>query len=112
MFLHIIVQHPSNFHPKWRGNTWEDHDRILSITTTPKVAEQCRNANIVYVHRSGWKPQGEAFIRPSIACSAKVAFIGGSSENPLVTFTDVQPIGLPAKRQLNGPTSSYFAAAP
>ena len=75
MALYIVVRHPRNVHPRWQGSVWLDDNRILSITTTPQVAAQCRTADIVYIHRCGWKPPppGGDYVNPIISCSATVA---------------------------------------
>src|SRR5690349_3614661 len=108
MALYVVVRHPKNTHPKWTGNVWTSDDLLRSIVTTPEVAEQCRNADIVYVHRCGWKPDGGKYVEPVICCSAKTATITGPAHKPMVVFKDVQRIGLPVKRRLFGPTNSYF----
>jgi hypothetical protein len=111
MALYIVVRHRKNVHPRWE-NEWTDDDRILSITTTPQVAEQCRDADVVYVHRCGWQPEGGEYVSPVIACSARVAHITGSEAAPRIVFRDVKPLGLPVKRRLRGPTNSYFDDEP
>jgi len=91
---------------------WIDDDRILSITTTPEVAEQCKNADIVYFHRCGWKPEGGEYVNPTVCCSARIAEITGSDSEPMIVFKDVKLIGAPVRRRLYGPTNSYYDAEP
>jgi len=75
--LYIVVHHRGNVHLNWKKHDWADDDHIRNITTTPKVAAQCHDADIIYVHRCGWKKA-----QPSICCSAKVDRIGGSKKTP------------------------------
>jgi hypothetical protein len=112
MALYVVVHHRNDVHPRWRGNIWIDDDRIASITTTPLVADQCRVADRVFVHRCGWRPRGGRPVGPVVSCVAVVDRISGTVEEPVIHFRDVAVVGKPVKRRLFGPTNSYFEAAP
>jgi hypothetical protein len=107
--LYIVLHHRNNPHNKWKDNQWLDDDRVASITTTPEVAEQCKQQGIAYVHRCGWK---ERRIKPTISCSAMVKSVSGSPDSPIVHFKDTKAIRKPVKRRLFGPTNSYYDVAP
>jgi hypothetical protein len=105
--LYIVLRHRGNRHENWKDNDWADDDHIRSITTTPKVAAQCQEADIVYVHRCGWKN-----ILPSICCVAKVERIAGSKKKPQVFFKDVRTVGLPTEKRPYGRMNSYHHPVP
>ena len=106
--LYIVVLHPDDAQ-EWK-NVWSNDDdrKLLSITTTPKVAKQCRDAEVIYVHRCGWRPPGGKYVEPLIAWVVKVAEITGL----VVAFMDHEIVNLPAKKRLRGGTNSYLWPEP
>jgi hypothetical protein len=111
MALYIVVHHRLDApHDKWKANKWHDDDRIASITTTPEIAEACRKADVVYVHRCCWKPKGGRYVKPSISCAARVSKIDNSRSQPTVHFHEVELVGKPVKRRLYGREQPFYSA--
>lgn len=103
--LYIVVHHQRDYQ-NW-DNNWADDDCIRSITTTAEVAEACRSAGTVYVHRCGWK-----HIKPSICCAATVDRVSESGSQWLVTFKRAEPIGVKPEKRLFGGMRLYHGPAP
>ncbi len=111
MALYVVVHHPKDTpHEKWPVNKWHDGDRIASITTTREIAEACRRADVVYVHRCCWKPMGGRYVPPAVSCVGRVSKIDNSTPDPTVYFEDVRVVGKPVKKRLYGLEPPFYSA--
>ena len=110
--LYLVLHHPGDPHPNWTDNKWQDDDRVERITTDPATAEECRRAEIVYIHRCCWKPEGRKRVGPLTSCSVRVERIGGSPDRPTVFFREATVIGRPVPKRLYGFEKPHYYAHP
>lgn len=69
MAFYVVLHHPDDRSPTHWRNQWEggSKDRIKTITTTAKIAEDAQASGTVFVHRCGFGNDA-----PSIVCEARV----------------------------------------
>ncbi len=114
MAFYVVLHHPDDRSPTQWSNEWAPgtKDRIRTITTTAKIAEDAQASGTVFVHRCGFGNDA-----PAVVCEARVAGVlpiepKKRKSDCIVTFETLRtPRAVPPASPDRG-TNSYVADAP
>lgn len=113
MAYFVVLHHPNDRSPTRWSNEWErgSQNRIRTITTTAKIAEDAQAAGRVFVHRCGHGHDPAA-----IVCEARVVAVtpleSKRGADCLVTFETVRTMSAVPPVSPERGMNSYAASEP
>ena len=114
MAFYVVLHHPDDRSPTQWSNEWErgSKDRIKTITTTAKIAEDAQAARAVFVHRCGFGNDS-----PAVVCEARVLSVmpidpKKRNSDCIVGFETLRTLRAVPPASPDRGTNSYVADAP